>query len=103
MTLSPKKLAGATAAWLRDWSVPRQIAGQDAYSTAAESEWSRSLRPRLEDADKVGTSICPVLRGRLRAARLCAGKRHHPYRGRPAQPDQPGHAVPEGRRDDRLD
>lgn len=44
---------------LHDWSLPRQLAGQDAESTAAESEASRQLRPRLEEADRVGTSICP--------------------------------------------
>jgi formate dehydrogenase major subunit len=42
-----------------DWSVPRQLAGQDPKSTAAQSNLSRTLRPRLEDADRVGTSICP--------------------------------------------
>jgi formate dehydrogenase major subunit len=49
------RLGGA----LRDWSVPRQLGGQDAQRQAAESEGSRRLRPRLEEADKVGTSICP--------------------------------------------
>lgn len=44
---------------LRDWSIPRQLAGQDHRSTAAESAQSRTLRPRLEEADRVGTSICP--------------------------------------------
>ena len=45
--------------WLQDWSVLRQIAGADSASAAAESEGSRQLRPRLEEADTVGTSICP--------------------------------------------
>jgi formate dehydrogenase major subunit len=44
---------------LRDWSVPRQVRGEDALGKAAESASSRGLRPRLEEADKVGTSICP--------------------------------------------
>ena len=44
---------------LRDWSVPRQLRGADALGKAAESADSRMLRPRLEEADKVGTSICP--------------------------------------------
>ncbi len=44
---------------LKDWSIPRQLAGEDPLSSAAESEGSRALRPRLEEADKVGTSICP--------------------------------------------
>ena len=45
--------------WLRDWGLPRQLRGQSPYSTAAESSSSRRARPRLEDADRVGTSICP--------------------------------------------
>ena len=44
---------------LRDWSVPRQLRGADALGKAAESADSRTLRPRLEEADTVGTSICP--------------------------------------------
>src|SRR5215212_10043350 len=44
---------------LADWSVPRQLQGQNSSSTAAESASSREVRPRLEQADRVGTSICP--------------------------------------------
>jgi formate dehydrogenase major subunit len=39
--------------------VPRRLAGQDGRTKAAESEASRGLRPRLEAADRIGTSICP--------------------------------------------
>jgi formate dehydrogenase major subunit len=53
------RLADRVVAWLRDWSVPRQLAGQDPSSDAAESEASRQIRPRLEEADRVGSSICP--------------------------------------------
>lgn len=45
--------------FVKDWSLPRQLRGEPSKSTAAESEMSRSLRPRLEEADTVGTSICP--------------------------------------------
>jgi formate dehydrogenase major subunit len=44
---------------LKDWAVPRQLRGESAYGKAAESNVSRTLRPRLEEATKVGTSICP--------------------------------------------
>jgi formate dehydrogenase major subunit len=44
---------------LRDWSIPRQLAGQDSTTRAAESAGSRRTRPRLDEADRVGTSICP--------------------------------------------
>lgn len=50
-----EKLAGM----IRDWSVPRQLRGESSFSAAAESEASRRLRPRLEEADRIGTSICP--------------------------------------------
>jgi formate dehydrogenase major subunit len=50
-----ERLKGAAA----DWSVPRQLKGEGAFDEAARSAASRSTRPRLEQADKVGTSICP--------------------------------------------
>jgi formate dehydrogenase major subunit len=45
-------------AW-RSWAIPKQLAGESNKSSAAQSELSRTLRPRLEEADRVGTSICP--------------------------------------------
>ena len=59
MARSHETLRERVAYWLRDWSVLRQLAGEDPTSAAAESEASRRLRPRLEEADRVGTSICP--------------------------------------------
>lgn len=47
------------ASFLRDWSLPRQLLGQDSSSQAARSTGSDKLRPRLEQADKIGTSVCP--------------------------------------------
>jgi formate dehydrogenase major subunit len=44
---------------LHDWAIPRQLRGLDPFGAAAESAGSRAARPRLEDADRVGTSICP--------------------------------------------
>lgn len=44
---------------LADWALPRQLLGEDPSREAAESAESRALRPRLEQADRVGTSICP--------------------------------------------
>jgi formate dehydrogenase major subunit len=54
-----RSFARTVAGFVRDWSLPRQLAGQDSTSEAAESTMSRNLRPRLEEADTVGTSICP--------------------------------------------
>jgi len=50
-----KKIRGS----LQDWSIPKQLAGADSKSAAAQSTLSQTLRPRLEQADRVGTSICP--------------------------------------------
>jgi len=41
------------------WPVLKELRGQDPLGEAAETEATRQLRPRLEEADKVGTSICP--------------------------------------------
>ena len=54
-----RSLRDRASGFLRDWSIPRQMAGQDARSDAAKSTQSKRLRPRLEQADKIGTSICP--------------------------------------------
>ena len=59
MANSKKRLAHRISDWLGDWSIPRQLVGEDPLSKAAESEGSRRTRPRLEEADRVGTSICP--------------------------------------------
>jgi formate dehydrogenase major subunit len=52
-------LADTVRGFLREWSLPRQIAGQSPKSLAAESAESRRLEARLMGADKIGTSICP--------------------------------------------
>jgi formate dehydrogenase major subunit len=59
MALTKTTLWGRLRDGLRDWSVPKQLAGEDPQSTAAQSRLSQALRPRTEEADRVGTSICP--------------------------------------------
>ena len=59
MTSRRRNVTSIAAAFLRDWSLPRQLAGESSKSTAAESSYSRNLKPRLAQADRVGTSICP--------------------------------------------
>ncbi|MBV9523907.1 MAG: molybdopterin-dependent oxidoreductase, partial [Alphaproteobacteria bacterium] len=59
MARAKRGFGAEIAGFLRDWSLPRQLAGEDARSEAAKSTQSRRLRPRLEEADTVGTSICP--------------------------------------------
>lgn len=50
--------ADTVKGFLNNWSLPRQIAGASSRSDAAKSTGSARLRPRLEEADKIGTSIC---------------------------------------------
>ena len=52
-------LMNRAAAFLRDWTLPRQLAGGDVRREAAKSTLSKTWRPRLEEADAVGTSVCP--------------------------------------------
>lgn len=59
MTIPRRGLTDTIAGFLKDWSLPRQIAGESHRTDAARSSLSNSLRPRLEGADTVGTSICP--------------------------------------------
>ena len=51
-------VADRVAGFVRDWSLPRQFAGEDPTREAAKHD-VRRLRPRLEEADTIGTSICP--------------------------------------------
>ncbi len=45
--------------FVENWSLPRQLAGEDGKGSAAQTTLSHKMRPRLETADKIGTSICP--------------------------------------------
>jgi len=53
------QLTGRLASIVQDWSLLKQLRGADPMSAAAESEGSRRAHPRLEEADRIGTSICP--------------------------------------------
>ena len=59
MAFKRRSLTDRITGFVRDWSLPRQIAGADSRSAAAKSSASANLRPRLEEANTVGTSICP--------------------------------------------
>jgi len=91
-----RSMADRAAHFLRDWSVPRQLAGLPEKTKAAESEASRGLRPRLERADKVGTSICPYCA--VGCAQLIYAKHGHPIavEGDPRSPINQGTLCPKG-------
>jgi formate dehydrogenase major subunit len=54
-----ESLMHRATAFLRDWTLPRQFAGESVFAEGAKSTMSKTIRPRLEEADAVGTSVCP--------------------------------------------
>lgn len=59
MTVNRRTIGKRASEFVRNWSLPRQLSGQSAKSAAARSAMSETLRPRLDEADTIGTSICP--------------------------------------------
>ena len=82
--------------FVADWSLPRQLAGQSVMSKAAESATSRALRPRLEDADTIGSSICPFCA--VGCGQLVYAKNGRPIHveGDPRSPVNQGTLCPKG-------
>ncbi len=72
------------------------MAGGDPLRDAAKSEASRSLRPRLEQADTVGTSICPFCA--VGCSQLIYAKDGKPIHieGDPRSPVNAGTLCPKG-------
>jgi formate dehydrogenase major subunit len=79
-----------------DWALPRQAAGQNVYAEASKSTLSRSWRPRLEEADAIGTSICPFCA--VGCAQLIYAKDKKPIHieGDPRSPVNQGTLCPKG-------
>ncbi|MBX9753080.1 MAG: hypothetical protein K5Q68_26065 [Roseococcus sp.] len=82
--------------FLEEWSVPRQFAGQDHAGPAAEAATARALRPRTEQADAVGTSICPSCA--VGCAQLIYATQGRPIavEGDPRSPINQGTLCPKG-------
>ncbi len=89
-------LASRVAGFVHDWSLPRQLAGQSVQSKAAESELSRSLRPRLEQADTVGTSVCPFCAVGCGQLIYAKGDKPIHIEGDPRSPINQGTLCPKG-------
>ena len=91
-----RRLRERVAGFVEDWSIPRQLAGQSVTAAAAESAHSRRLRPRLEQADRVGTSICPFCAvGCAQLVYARDGKPIH-IEGDPRSPVNQGTLCPKG-------
>ena len=91
-----RDVGGRASRFLKDWSLPRQLAGESVMSTAARSTASERLRPRLEQADRVGTSICPFCA--VGCAQLVYAKDGKPIHieGDPRSPVNQGTLCPKG-------
>jgi formate dehydrogenase major subunit len=87
-----KRVAG----FVRDWSLPRQAAGKSHHGAAAKSTTSQNLRPRLQQADAIGTSICPFCA--VGCAQLVYAKNSKPIQieGDPRSPINQGTLCPKG-------
>ena len=96
MTVIRRTLAQRIQRFLRDWSLPRQAAGQDATYAAPRSTMSDRLAPRLQEADKVGTSICPYCAvGCAQLVYAKEGRAIH-IEGDPRSPINQGTLCPKG-------
>lgn len=82
--------------FLKDWTIPRQIAGQDIFSEGSKSTLSKTWRPRLEEADAVGTSVCPYCA--VGCSQLIYAKDRKPIHieGDPRSPINQGTLCPKG-------
>ena len=91
-----RRLRDRVEGFVADWSIPRQLAGQSTMAEAAKSAQSRTLRPRLEQADRVGTSICPFCA--VGCAQLVYAKQGKPIQieGDPRSPVNQGTLCPKG-------
>lgn len=89
-------VAGHVSDFVQNWSLPRQFGGESGMGKAAESQESKALRPRLEEADRVGTSICPFCA--VGCAQLVYAKNGKPIHveGDPRSPVNQGTLCPKG-------
>ena len=91
-----KSILGRAERFLADWTLPRQIAGEDTFSTASKSTTSKELRPRLEQADAVGTSICPFCAVGCSQLIYVKDKKPIHIEGDPRSPVNKGTLCPKG-------
>jgi formate dehydrogenase major subunit len=82
--------------FLQDWSLPRQARGADPAREAAKSTASRTLRPRLEQADRVGASVCPYCAVGCSVLIYAKDGRPIHVEGNPKSPINEGTLCPKG-------
>ena len=91
-----ERLSDRVGRFLDDWTLPRQFEGGDVYGAAAKSTLSKTWRPRLEEADTVGTGICPFCA--VGCSQLIYAKDKKPIHieGDPRSPVNQGTLCPKG-------
>lgn len=91
-----RRMRDRIAGFAADWSIPRQFSGESVMAEAAKSNQSRTLRPTLEQADRIGTSICPFCA--VGCAQLVYAKDGKPIHieGDPRSPVNQGTLCPKG-------
>lgn len=94
--INVKKVRGKVNEFIQDWPVLRQLQGQDPIREAAESKGSRNLRARLEEADHVGTSICPYCAVGCAQLIYAKGNQVIHIEGDPRSPINQGTLCPKG-------
>jgi formate dehydrogenase major subunit len=87
---------GKLAGFLREWPIARQLAGEDPLGRAAESQQTREWRPRLEEADRVGTSVCPYCAVGCGQLVYAKGNQIIQVEGDPRNPINQGTLCPKG-------
>jgi formate dehydrogenase major subunit len=89
-------LADRARRFLKDWTLPRQLKGGNVYAEAAKSTLSETWRPRLEQADAVGTSICPFCAVGCSQLIYVKDKKPIHIEGDPRSPVNQGTLCPKG-------
>jgi formate dehydrogenase major subunit len=91
-----KSILGRAEKFVADWTLPRQIEGQDTFSVASRSTLSKEWRPRLEQADAVGTSVCPFCAVGCSQLIYVKDKKPIHIEGDPRSPVNKGTLCPKG-------
>jgi formate dehydrogenase major subunit len=96
MMEAKKSFQGKFYKFIDDWPLLRQLRGENPLREAAESDASRSLRARLEEADRVGTSICPYCAVGCAQLVYARGDQIIHIEGDPRSPINQGTLCPKG-------
>ncbi|MBE7217006.1 MAG: hypothetical protein INR64_00890 [Caulobacteraceae bacterium] len=89
-------LANRARRFLQDWTLRRQLQGGDPLKAAAKSTLSDATRPRLDEADKVGSSVCPYCAVGCGQLIYVKDKRPIHIEGDPRSPINQGTLCPKG-------